>query len=303
MNVQSDAIDVVLTDGLQQAESWFNNYSVLLVQYSVNIISALVILFVGNVIVKSIASSVAKLLAKKRMDKAVIEFIHGIVRYGLFVIVLIAALSRVGVQTASVVAVIGAAGLAVGLALQGSLSNFAAGVLIVAFRPFKSGDYVEVAGVAGCVDAIQIFQTVLVTVDNKMIVVPNSGVFSSPITNYSRHEERRVDLKIGVSYKSNLNFVKEVIRNTLAEDHRVLSSPVATVGVIELAESSVVLVVRPWCKTEDYWDVYFDLNQAIKMSLDNAGIEIPYPQVDLHVKRDTAVVKSVESTKACGLAS
>ncbi len=169
---ESVGIETPLVDGLAQAETWLTNNSDLFIQYGVNIISAIIILFIGNMIVKAVANSVAKVLESKQMDKAVVQFIHGLVRYLLFVIVLIAALGRLGVQTASVVAVIGAAGLAIGLALQGSLSNFAAGVLIVAFRPFKSGDYVEVGGVAGSVEAIQIFQTVLKTPDNKMVVVP-----------------------------------------------------------------------------------------------------------------------------------
>ncbi|WP_080536678.1 mechanosensitive ion channel domain-containing protein, partial [Vibrio vulnificus] len=190
-----------------------------------------------------------------------------------------------GVKTASVVAVIGAAGLAVGLALQGSLSNFAAGVLIVAFRPFKSGDYVEIGGVAGSVEAIQIFQTVLKTPDNKMVVVPNSGVIGGAITNYSRHATRRVDLMIGVSYKSDLKKTKQVIRETLEKDARILKDPDMTIGVVALADSSVNFVVRPWCKTEDYWNVYFDSMQAIKEALDANGIEIPFPQMDVHLNK------------------
>ncbi|EIT7144875.1 small-conductance mechanosensitive channel MscS [Vibrio vulnificus] len=278
-------IDTSLVDGLNQAETWLTNNSDLLVQYGVNIISAIVILFIGNIIVKAVANSVSKVLNKKQMDKAVVEFIHGLVRYLLFVIVLIAALGRVGVETASVVAVIGAAGLAVGLALQGSLSNFAAGVLIVAFRPFKSGDYVEIGGVAGSVDAIQIFQTVLKTPDNKMVVVPNSGVIGGAITNYSRHATRRVDLMIGVSYKSDLKKTKQVIRETLEKDTRILKDPDMTIGVVALADSSVNFVVRPWCKTEDYWAVYFDSMQAIKEALDANGIEIPFPQMDVHLNK------------------
>ncbi|HAS6195986.1 TPA: small-conductance mechanosensitive channel MscS [Vibrio vulnificus] len=278
-------IDTSLVDGLNQAETWLTNNSDLLVQYGVNIISAIVILFIGNIIVKAVANSVAKVLNKKEMDKAVVEFIHGLVRYLLFVIVLIAALGRVGVETASVVAVIGAAGLAVGLALQGSLSNFAAGVLIVAFRPFKSGDYVEIGGVAGSVEAIQIFQTVLKTPDNKMVVVPNSGVIGGAITNYSRHATRRVDLTIGVSYKSDLKKTKQVLRETLEKDARILKDPDMTIGVVALADSSVNFVVRPWCKTEDYWNVYFDSMQAIKEALDANGIEIPFPQMDVHLNK------------------
>ena len=266
-------------------EHWLNDNSDLLIQYGVNIISALIILFIGNIIVKTISNSVAKLLEKKQMDQAVVHFISSLVRYVLFVIVLIAALGKVGVQTASVVAVIGAAGLAIGLALQGSLANFAAGVLIVAFRPFKAGDYVEVSGVAGSVESIQIFQTVLTTPDNKMIVVPNGNVIGGPIVNYSRHAMRRMDYVIGVSYKADLKKTKEVIMRVLESEERLLKTPAPTVGVVALADSSVNFVVRPWVKTADYWAVYFDLLQAIKEELDKEGIEIPFPQMDVHLNK------------------
>ncbi|PME08967.1 mechanosensitive ion channel protein [Vibrio cyclitrophicus] len=281
----STAIETPLVDGLSHAEQWLTNNSDLFIQYGVNIISALIILFIGNIIVKAIANSVSKVLEKKKMDRAVVEFIHGLVRYLLFVIVLIAALGRLGVQTASVVAVIGAAGLAVGLALQGSLSNFAAGVLIVAFRPFKSGDYVEIGGVAGSVDSIQIFQTILTTPDNKMVVVPNGSVIGSPITNYSRHATRRIDLMIGVSYNADLQKTKALLTKICESDERVLKEPGVQVGVHTLADSSVNFVVRPWVSTADYWSVYFDLMQAIKEGLDNEGIEIPFPQMDVHMNR------------------
>ncbi|PNI00036.1 small-conductance mechanosensitive channel MscS [Vibrio diazotrophicus] len=278
-------IEAPITDGLNKMSDWLSSNSDLLIQYGVNIVSAILILIIGNIIVKAVAGSVAKVLHKKEMDKAVVEFIHGLVRYVLFVIVLIAALGRVGVETASVVAVIGAAGLAIGLALQGSLSNFAAGVLIVGFRPFKSGDYVEVAGVAGSVEAIQIFQTILKTPDNKMVVVPNGAIIGGSITNYSRHATRRVDLVIGVSYKSDLQLTKKVVRETLEKDSRILKDPDITIGVLALADSSVNFVVRPWCKTEDYWGVYFDSMQAIKEALDANGIEIPFPQMDVHLNK------------------
>ena len=285
MAESSSEFETPIVDGLSNAEQWLTNNSDLFIQYGVNIISALVILFIGNIIVKAVANSVSKVLQKKNMDRAVVEFIHGLVRYLLFVIVLIAALGRLGVQTASVVAVIGAAGLAVGLALQGSLSNFAAGVLIVAFRPFKSGDYVEIGGVAGSVDSIQIFQTVLTTPDNKMIVVPNGSVIGSPITNYSRHATRRIDLMIGVSYGSDLQKTKELLTRICESDDRILKEPGIKVGVHTLADSSVNFVVRPWVKTADYWNVYFDLMQAIKEGLDKEGIEIPFPQMDVHVNK------------------
>ncbi|MVB16312.1 small-conductance mechanosensitive channel MscS [Vibrio cholerae] len=282
---ESIGVEVPIVESFNQVNTWLTNNSDLLIQYGVNVISAILILFIGNLVVKGVAGSVAKVLKKKEMDKAVVDFIHGIVRYTLFIIVLIAALSRIGVQTASVVAVIGAAGLAVGLALQGSLSNFAAGVLIVAFRPFKSGDYVEIGGVAGSVDSIQIFQTVLKSPDNKMVVVPNSAVIGGAITNYSRHETRRVDMVIGVSYKSDLQKTKRVLRETLEKDPRILKDPDIRIGVLALADSSINFVVRPWCKTADYWDVYYDSMQAIKEALDANGIEIPFPQMDVHLNK------------------
>ncbi|MEZ8144397.1 mechanosensitive ion channel protein [Enterovibrio norvegicus FF-33] len=274
-----------MENATNEALNWFTANQDLLLQYAVNVISALVIIIIGNWVVKKIAGTVAKVLRKKDLDNAVVEFVHTFIRYLLFVIVLIAALGKLGVQTASVVAVIGAAGLAVGLALQGSLSNFAAGVLIVAFRPFKSGDYVEIAGVAGSVDSIQIFSTVLKTPDNKMIVVPNGGVISSPITNYSRHDTRRIDFVVGVSYNADLKKTKDVLTRVLAAESRLLAEPEPTIGVVELADSSVNLVVRPWVRTGDYWPVYFDLLQAIKEALDEEGIEIPFPQMDVHVQK------------------
>ncbi|MDV5171471.1 small-conductance mechanosensitive channel MscS [Photobacterium rosenbergii] len=277
--------DNELTTGVLNAGTWVADNQELLIQYGVNILSALVILFIGNIITKSIANGVAKMLRRKDMDEAVVEFLHSLVRYLLFVIVLIAALGRIGVQTASVVAVIGAAGLAVGLALQGSLSNFAAGVLIVAFRPFKSGDFVEIGGVSGSVESIQVFSTILKTPDNKMVVVPNASVIGGPITNYSRHKTRRIDLVIGVSYDADLKHTKAVLNRVIEADDRILKDPAPTVGVLALADSSVNFAVRPWVNTVDYWAVYFDLMQAIKEELDNENITIPFPQMDVHLNK------------------
>ncbi|MCG3760208.1 small-conductance mechanosensitive channel MscS [Vibrio cincinnatiensis] len=285
MASESMGVEAPVVEGLNQVNTWLVNNSDLLFQYGVNIISAILILFIGNIVVKMIAGSISKVLKKKEMDKAVIDFIHGLVRYTLFIVVLIAALGRIGVQTASVVAIIGAAGLAVGLALQGSLSNFAAGVLIVAFRPFKSGDYIEVAGTAGSVDSIQIFQTILKTPDNKMVVLPNSSVIGGAIVNYSRHDTRRVDLLIGVSHKSDLNKTKQVLREVVERDPRVLKEPKVTVEVHQLADSSINFVVRPWVKSTDYWPVYWELLHKIKEGLDENGIEIPFPQMDVHLNK------------------
>ncbi len=264
---------------------WIQQNSELFVQYSVNIVSALLILLVGKFVVGVLSKSVEKLLVKRKFDTAVVGFTLALVRYGLFVIVIMAALGQVGVETTSIVAVIGAAGLAVGLALQGSLSNFASGVLIVSFRPFKAGDFVEVSGVAGSVESIQIFQTTLKTVDNKMVVIPNGNITSNSIVNYSRYNIRRVDLVIGVSYKSDLQLTKKVIYEALSKDDRILTDPEIMIGVSELSDSSVNLVVRPWCKTADYWNVYFDSMQSIKETLDENGIEIPFPQMDVHLNK------------------
>ncbi|EKO3938521.1 small-conductance mechanosensitive channel MscS [Vibrio metschnikovii] len=282
---ESVGIEVPGVESLHQVNSWLTNNSDLFIQYGVNIISAILILFIGNIIVKTIAGSLANVLMKKEMDKAVVDFIQGIVRYTLFIIVLVAALSRIGVQTASVVAIIGAAGLAVGLALQGSLSNFAAGVLIVAFRPFKSGDYIEVAGTAGSVDSIHLFQTILKTPDNKMVVLPNSTVVNGAIVNYSRHATRRVDLLIGVSYKSDLNKTKQVLRDVVERDPRVLKDPAVRVEVHQLGDSSINFIVRPWVESADYWPVYWELTHKIKEALDENGIEIPFPQMDVHLNK------------------
>ncbi|MFD2178710.1 mechanosensitive ion channel domain-containing protein [Veronia pacifica] len=270
------------------ATSWLQNNQELIIQYGVNVITAILILVIGNMVVKAVANGVAEVLRRKKFDSTIVDFVHTFVRYLLFVIVLIAALGRLGVQTASIVAVIGAAGLAVGLALQGSLSNFAAGVLIVMFRPFKSGDFVEVAGVSGSVASIQLFSTVLTTPDNKMVVVPNGSVIGSAITNYSTHNTRRIDLTIGVSYNADLKKTKAILADIVAAEPRILSNPATTIGVVALADSSVNLVVRPWVNTGDYWPVYFDLMQAIKEGLDSEGIEIPYPQMDVHISKEAS---------------
>ncbi|MFC3024947.1 small-conductance mechanosensitive channel MscS [Vibrio zhugei] len=285
MASEAVGMETNVIDNISYITDWFSNNSDLMFEYSMNIIWAILILFVGNIAVRLVANSVGKLMKKRRMDKAVIDFVHAIVRYLLFILVLIAALGKLGVQTASVVAVIGAAGLAVALALQGSLSNFAAGVLIVAFRPFKSGDYVEVGGIAGSVSSIQIFQTILNSPDNKMIVVPNSSIIGGPITNYSRHKIRRIDLMIGVSYNADLRQTRKVLKDLLESDDRVLKDPAVTVEVHTLADSSVNFVVRPWVKTEEYWPVYWDMMLRIKETLDENGIEIPFPQMDVHWDR------------------
>ncbi|CAG9295243.1 small-conductance mechanosensitive channel MscS [Celerinatantimonas diazotrophica] len=273
-------------DIINHASGWFANNEELVLQYIVNAASALVIIVVGFIVAGIIASSIERVMNKRKVDNTISSFTGSMVKYLLIAFVIIAALSRVGVQTASFVAVLGAAGLAIGLALQGSLSNFAAGVLIVGFRPFRAGDYVEMAGTAGTVKSVQILTTTLTTPDNKEVIVPNSSVFGGAITNYSRHEKRRLDLIIGVSYKADLKQTKAVIQAVLDNEPRILKDEPITLGVLELANSSVNFAVRPWVKTSDFWPVRYDLLEAIKNALDEAGIEIPFPQMDVHIDRN-----------------
>jgi small conductance mechanosensitive channel len=197
--------------------------------------------------------------------------------------VILAALAQLGIQTTSFIAVIGAAGLAVGLALQGSLANFAAGVLMVIFRPFQVGDFIEGAGVSGIVEEMQIFTTQLRTPDNKTIIIPNAKITGDNVTNYTRKDKRRVDLVIGVSYRDEIGKVKGVVADVLNGDERVLKDPAPTIAVLELGDSSVNFAVRPWVRTEDYWDVYFETTEKIKKRFDAEGISIPFPQRDVHL--------------------
>ena len=251
--------------------------------YGVQLILALAIFIVGKWVVKRIASIVQRILAKNNVDPAIEHFVSSLVSWTLLFFVVIASLGQLGIQTASFVAILGAAGLAVGLALQGSLANFAAGVLILIFRPFKVGDFIEVAGVSGVVQKIQIFTTELHSPDNKKIIVPNGGVISGNITNYSANETRRVDMVFGIGYSDDIDAAKAVLQSVVAPEPRVLGEPAPTIAVVELADSSVNLVCRPWVNTADYWDVYFNITEAAKKALDAQGISIPFPQRDIHI--------------------
>lgn len=251
--------------------------------YGLKIVIAAVIFFVGKFLAGWLSGLVRTLMKKKAMDVAIQQFVSALVYYALLTFVCIAALGQLGIHTASLVAVVGAAGLAVGLALQGSLANFAAGVLILIFRPFRVGDYVEVAGVAGTVAKILVFTTELNTPDNKRIVIPNGQVMSGTITNYSTHATRRVDLVIGISYGDDIDRAKAVLREVVEADERVLVDPAPNIAVTQLADSSVNLIVRPWVATGDYWAVYWGLTEAIKKRFDQEKISIPFPQRDVHL--------------------
>ena len=268
---------------LDQSARWLQSNQELIVQYCVNIVSAMLILIIGVLVARLISKASLKLMQKRHLDDTVASFTSNIIKYMILAFVIIAAMGRIGIQTASFVAVIAAAGLAISLSLQGALSNFAAGVLLIVFRPLKAGEYVEAGGAAGTVQAVQIFTTVLYSADNKMVVIPNNNILSGNIVNFTRTGQRRVDLTVGVSYSADLKKTREVVETVLANDDRVLKQPAWTIGVCELADSSVNFVVRPWVKSTDYWPAYFGLYENIKVALDQAGIEIPFPQQDVHL--------------------
>ncbi|MHC4122251.1 MAG: mechanosensitive ion channel family protein [Planctomycetota bacterium] len=252
-------------------------------EYGLKVIGAIVIFIVGRWVAKLLSGLVEKALAKANVDKTLTKFANSLCYIALLIFVIIAAVGTLGVPIIQFSVVIGAAGLAIGLALQGSLANFASGVLMLIFKPFKVGDFVEVAGAKGTVKQVQIFNTILAAPDNVRVIIPNAQVTGGNILNYSVNGTRRVDLVVGVSYKDDLKKAKEVIEQVLAGDDRVLKDPPFTVAVSELGDSSVNFVVRPWVKAEDYWDVYFDVTAKVKLNLDQNGISIPYPQRDIHM--------------------
>ncbi|MCK5065089.1 MAG: mechanosensitive ion channel [Candidatus Fermentibacteraceae bacterium] len=254
--------------------------------YGLNILAALAILIAGKFIASIVRKLIRKIMNKREVDATLTGFISSIVYAGIIAFVVIAALSKLGIQTASFVAILGAAGLAIGLALQGSLSNFASGVLMIIFKPFKGGDYVSAGDCDGFIEEIGIFTTSIKTIDNKLLIVPNSKIMSDSITNYSAKETRRVDIVAGVSYDDDVDRVKDILLKILAGDERVLRDPPPFVGLLEMADSSVNFTVRAWVKTEDYWSVFFDTNESIKKTFDAENITIPYPQLDVHMDRE-----------------
>jgi len=222
-------------------------------------------------------------MIKGDVDVTLVSFAGNLIYVALLAFVIIAALGQLGIQTTSFIAILGAAGLAVGLALQGSLANFAAGVLMVIFRPFQVGDFIEGAGVAGTVEEIQIFTTQLKTPDNKTIIIPNAKMTEGNITNYSNKGTRRVDLIFGIGYGDDIDKARNLIQDELSREKRILPEPAPQIVVVELAESSVNFAVRPWVNAGDYWNVYFDLTENVKKRFDAEGITIPFPQRDIHV--------------------
>lgn len=252
--------------------------------YGLKLIAAIAIMIIGIWVAKLARRICTKVMENRKVDPILISFTRSILYIGLLAFVAIAALGQLGVQTTSFIAVLGAAGLAIGLALQGSLANFAAGFLMIVFRPFKVGDYIEAGGTAGTVEGVHIFTTDLVTPDNKVVIVPNGQIMGGPIINYSAKETRRVDLVIGVGYEDDLNKVKSVLEGIIAGDSRILSDPGPTIGVLELADSSVNFAVRVWTQSSDYFPVHFAMLKSVKERFDAEGISIPYPQSDVHMQ-------------------
>jgi small conductance mechanosensitive channel len=253
------------------------------IDWSGRLLSAIAILFIGLWVTRKLSDLIKRLLGRKEWDPIITSFLANIVFVALMAFVVVAVLGQLGVQTASFVAVVGAAGLAVGLALQGSLSNFASGFLLIVLRPFKKGDYIEGAGTGGIVEEMQVFHTVPKTPDNKMVIVPNSKLTGDNITNFTAMDTRRIDLKVGVSYSDDLSKVKAVLRRIVEADPRILRDPKPEVMVEGLGDSSVNLIARVWVKVPDYWGVVFDNTEKIKTTFDAEGISIPFPQRHVHV--------------------
>ena len=263
----------------------FNQY---VAPWSIKILLALLIFVVGQLIAKIISKAVGKVLSHTKLDKILIDFIQSLLGAILMIIVIIAALDQLGVNTNSVIAILGAAGLAVGLALQGSLQNFAAGFMLLIFRPFKAGDFVEAAGIAGSISKIGIFSTIMHTGDNKQVTIPNGTIYSSNIINYSATGTRRIDMIFGIGYGDDMRKAREVISAILEQDSRILKDPEPLIAVGELGASSVNFYVRPWVLSDDYWKVKFDLTEKIKQAFDDNGISIPFPQMDIHWEQPAA---------------
>ncbi len=257
--------------------------------YSVKIIGAVLVFLIGKWIAGKVTGLATRLLRKNNIEETLTKFIDNMLYTTLMVVVIIAAAGQLGINTTSFLTIVGAAGLAIGLALKDSLSNFASGVMLILFRPYRVGDVVEAGGASGTVSEIALFNTTLNTPDNKRVIIPNSNITGNVITNVTANSTRRVDLVIGIGYDDDIKKAKDILEHILKEEPRVLETPASTVAVSELADSSVNFVVRPWVNTADYWKVYFDLTEKIKTTFDAQGISIPYPQTDVHLYSEEAV--------------
>ena len=255
------------------------------IPWGINIVLAAVIFVVGRMVGKLITKLVRKVLERADMADILVDFVCSILNAAILLFVIIASLNQLGVDTTSLIALLGAAGLAVGLALQGSLQNFASGVMLIVFRPFKAGDFVEAGGISGTVEKISIFSTQMKTGDNREIIVPNGKIYGDTITNFSARDTRRVDMVFGIGYEDDIRKARDILRKIVNEDDRILKDPETLIAISELADSSVNFIVRPWVKSGDYWAVKFDMNENVKLQFDENNISIPYPQMDVHVNQ------------------
>jgi len=281
-NVVQDAVTNV-QGMLSSTPEWVETAQELLTKFGMKMVAAILIFVIGRLVAKLIKKVLQKTMERTKVDAAVVGFTCSLAHAAVMVFVILAALGQVGIQTTSFIAVLGAAGLAVGLALQGSLANFAAGVLILLFRPYKVGDFIEAGGAMGVVKEIHIFTTTIVTVDNKREIVPNAKMMSDKITNYAAEGTRRVDLTACISYGDSIDTAKAALMDEITKNESVLTDPAPFVGVSAMNDSSVDFAVRPWVKSADYWDVFFALNEAIKKRLEAEGLSIPFPQRDVHL--------------------
>ncbi|TGD72066.1 mechanosensitive ion channel [Mangrovimicrobium sediminis] len=262
-----------------------NLWDTMILPWIIRIVLAAAIFYIGRAVVKIVVKVVDKFMTARAMDEILVRFLCSILRWVLLLFVVIAALSQLGIDTTSLVALLGAAGLAIGLSLQSSLGNFAAGVMLIVFRPFTKGHFVEAGGAMGVVEKISIFTTTLTTPDNKEVIVPNGAILGSNITNFSARPTRRVDMVFGISYGDDIRKAKTLLEEIIAADDRILPEPAPVVALGELADSSVNFVVRPWVNAADYWAVLWDTNAAVKLKFDEAGISIPFPQMDVHLDK------------------
>ncbi|EDY85305.1 MscS Mechanosensitive ion channel [gamma proteobacterium HTCC5015] len=273
----------------EKIESFFadGNWIEVITPYAVNLVVAILIYVVGKWVAKRILTLIGKMMDSRGMDDALKDFLSSILSVLFSFVVVLVALEQLGVDTTSLLALLGAAGLAVGLALKDSLSNFAAGVMLILFKPFKLGDYVEAGGTAGVIEKISVFNTIMKTPDNKEVIVPNAHIYSGTITNYSAKPTRRVDLVIGIGYDDDMKKARDLIQKVLDADDRILAEPAPVIAVGELGDSSVNFLVRPWVNSADYWGVYWDALENIKETFDQNGISIPFPQRDVHVYQES----------------
>jgi len=254
-------------------------------EYGLKIISAILIFVIGKWAVKKLTTISKTLMIKAKVDETLVEFAESLIYFILLLMVVLASLNSLGVNTTSFIAVFGAAGLAIGLALQGSLANIGAAVLIIIFRPFKVGDFIEAGGATGTVEDVNLFSTIIAPIDNRTIIVPNAAIIGGNITNYSNKSTRRVDHVIGIGYDDDLRLAKETLMQILKDDKRVLTEPEPFVAVSELGDNSVNFTVRAWVETADYWDVHFGIIEKVKLTFDEKGISFPYPQMDVHMNK------------------